>query len=40
MSQVEKLGLAGYQNSLELCLMAHLKTFVHIYAPFYQFYHS
>ena len=34
MSQVEKLGLVGYQNFLEWLLMAHLKTFAHIYVLF------
>ena len=34
MFQVEKLGLGGYQNFLEWCLMAHLETFAHIYVLF------
>ena len=34
MSQVEKLGLVGYQNFLEWCLMTHLKTSAHIYVLF------
>ena len=34
MSQVERVGLVGYQNFLERCLMTHLKAIAHIYVMF------